>query len=218
MPCDAACDRLLQAMHPDGFWEGRLSSRPCPRPRPSAPCRWPTRATTPRGSPPAWHGSGEHQNADGGWGDTTDSPSNLATTLLAVAALRLADAAGVQRSARRPARSGKGAMDILPPAAGGNSPRDRCRRSDAEYGDDRTFAVPILMNCGLAGLVSWSDIPGLPFELAVLPHGWYKALRLHVVSYALPALIAIGLLIDRRHPPRQLVAAAGFAGPSRRAC
>ena len=31
-----------------------------------------------------------HQNADGGWGDTTDSPSNLATTLLAVAAFELA--------------------------------------------------------------------------------------------------------------------------------
>ena len=74
-----------------------------------------------------------------------------------------------------------------------------------EYGEDRTFAVPILMNCGLAGLVAWDDIPGLPFELAVLPHGWYKALRLHVVSYALPALIAIGLLIDRRNPPASIV-------------
>ena len=35
----------------------------------------------------------EHQNGDGGWGDTTDSPSNLATTLLARAALAMADAA-----------------------------------------------------------------------------------------------------------------------------
>jgi squalene-hopene/tetraprenyl-beta-curcumene cyclase len=70
-----------------------------------------------------------------------------------------------------------------------------------EYGEDRTFAIPILTNCGLAGLVDWNDIPALPFELAVFPHSWYKALRLHVVSYALPALIAIGLLLDRRRPP-----------------
>ena len=73
------------------------------------------------------------------------------------------------------------------------------------YGDDRTFAVPILMNCGLAGIVAWEGIPDLPFELAVFPHRWYKLLRLQVVSYALPALIAIGLLIDRKNPPRSLL-------------
>ena len=67
------------------------------------------------------------------------------------------------------------------------------------YGADRTFAVPILMNGALAGLVPWPAIPGLPFELAALPRGLYPALRLHVVSYALPALIAIGVLLARRN-------------------
>ena len=83
----------------------------------------------------------------------------------------------------------------------GESPRAIVEAVQGEYGADRTFAIPILMNCGLAGLVAWDDIPGLPFELAVLPHSWYKLLRLHVVSYALPALIAIGLLMERHHPP-----------------
>ena len=32
-----------------------------------------------------------HQNADGGWGDTDQSYSNVATTMLGVAAIRLAD-------------------------------------------------------------------------------------------------------------------------------
>ena len=32
----------------------------------------------------------------------------------------------------------------------------------------------------------------LPFELAVFPPAWFAALRLPVVSYALPALIAVG--------------------------
>ncbi|MHB1310115.1 MAG: prenyltransferase/squalene oxidase repeat-containing protein, partial [Limisphaerales bacterium] len=48
----------------------------------------------------------------------------------------------------------------------------------------------------------------LPFELAVLPRGLFGALRLPVVSYALPALIAIGQVIHHRakrfHPLRTL--------------
>ncbi len=57
------------------------------------------------------------------------------------------------------------------------------------------------MNCALAGLVSWPEVPGLPFELSVLPPWCYRLLRLHVVSYALPALIAIGLAIHHHGPP-----------------
>ncbi len=53
--------------------------------------------------------------------------------------------------------------------------------------------------------MAWEGIPDLPFELAVFPHRWYKLLRLQVVSYALPALIAIGLLIDRKNPPRRFL-------------
>ena len=42
------------------------------------------------------------------------------------------------------------------------------------------------------GRHAWRLVRPLPFELAVLPHRLYKWLRLPVVSYALPALIAIG--------------------------
>ncbi|MCX7935931.1 MAG: squalene--hopene cyclase, partial [Planctomycetota bacterium] len=68
------------------------------------------------------------------------------------------------------------------------------------YGDDRTFAVPILMNCALANLVAWQDVPALPFELACLPRFFWRAVNLQVVSYALPALIAIGITQHRRAP------------------
>jgi len=44
----------------------------------------------------------------------------------------------------------------------------------------------------LAGLVDWRDVSQLPFELACVPANFYKWARLPVVSYALPALIAIG--------------------------
>jgi squalene-hopene/tetraprenyl-beta-curcumene cyclase len=194
---DALCDRLLEAMHPDGFWEGRLSASAL-----STATAVSALSLADTGSDQAHITAGvtwllEHQNADRGWGDTADSPSNLATTLLAVAALKLAAEAGV--SEPRVASAADGAHQYLAARAAGN-PHEIAAAMDGEYGGDRTFAVPILMNLALAGLVSWAEISDLPFELAVLPQRWYKVLRLHVVSYALPALIAIGLLIDRRRP------------------
>jgi squalene-hopene/tetraprenyl-beta-curcumene cyclase len=53
----------------------------------------------------------------------------------------------------------------------------------------------------LAGLVEWREIPRLPFELACLPQRFYKSVRLPVVSYALPALIAIGQVRHGMGPP-----------------
>ncbi len=72
----------------------------------------------------------------------------------------------------------------------------------ARYGKDRTFSVPILTACALAGKISWADVLPLPFELAVLPHQLFRWLRLPVVSYALPALIAIGQVRHHHLPPR----------------
>ena len=72
----------------------------------------------------------------------------------------------------------------------------------ARYGKDRTFSVPILTACALAGKISWDEVLPLPFELAVLPHQLFRWLRLPVVSYALPALIAIGQVRHHHLPPR----------------
>ena len=74
----------------------------------------------------------------------------------------------------------------------------------ARYGKDKTFSVPILTMCALAGRLGagrsgWRAVPQLPFELAAFPQRWFKWLKLPVVSYALPALIAIGLV---RHVKR----------------
>jgi squalene-hopene/tetraprenyl-beta-curcumene cyclase len=65
------------------------------------------------------------------------------------------------------------------------------------YGEDRTFSAPILTMCALAGRLgpparAWPLVPALPFELAACPHWLLGWLRVPVVSYALPALIAIG--------------------------
>ena len=119
------------------------------------------------------------QNPDGGWGDTDKSLSNLATTMLARAAFHLAGAAG--RHAELLAR----AQQYLEAQGGIRGLRRR-------YGKDKTFAVPILTNCALAGLVPWRKVAPLPFELACLPPAAFRLLRLPVVSYAIPALVAIG--------------------------
>ncbi len=71
----------------------------------------------------------------------------------------------------------------------------------ARYGKDRTFSVPILMTSALAGLVSWREVPSLPFELACFPQSWFRFLRIPVVSYALPALIAIGQAVYHHRSP-----------------
>jgi squalene-hopene/tetraprenyl-beta-curcumene cyclase len=75
------------------------------------------------------------------------------------------------------------------------------------YGADRTFSVPILTMCALAGRLgggreAWQGLPALPFELAVLPRSFFRHVGLPVVSYALPALIAIGQAQHRHRPSR----------------
>ncbi len=76
------------------------------------------------------------------------------------------------------------------------------------YGNDRTFSAPILTLAALAGRLGpapacWALVPQLPFELALLPHACFRWAGLPVVSYALPALIAIGLVRHRQRPPAE---------------
>ena len=139
----------------------------------------------------------KHQNADGGWGDTTSSFSNISTTLLCRAALSL---------------TGGDVANALADAwiagyCGSCTANDIVAAVVARYGKDRTFAVPILMACAIAGMLgdtkegNWRNVLPLPFELGAFPRSWFGALRLPVVSYALPALIAIGYARFVHAPP-----------------
>ncbi|MFO0940338.1 MAG: prenyltransferase/squalene oxidase repeat-containing protein, partial [Pirellulales bacterium] len=121
-----------------------------------------------------------HQNFDGGWGDTDRSHSNIATTLLVIAASRLAS--GEQTDHQPQIVQAWKYVDS-------NGRWDGLRK---RYGKDKTFVVPILSNCALAGLVDWKQVPALPFEAAWLPQKWYRLAKMPVVSYAIPALVAIG--------------------------
>src|SRR5262249_59174598 len=90
----------------------------------------------------------------------------------------------------------------------GGTPTERAEAIRRRYGKDPTFAVPILTTCALARLVSWDEVTPLPFELACFPQSWFRFLRLPVVSYALPALIAIGQAVYHHRPPRNPLARA----------
>lgn len=138
------------------------------------------------------------RNADGGWGDTPDSVSNISTTALVWAALNYG--AGVDATA-----ASNRAAQWIARAAGGETPAHLATALAARYGKDRTFSVPILTMCAIAERLgatgrAWRLIPQLPFELALLPRRYLAAVRLPVVSYALPALIAMGLARHRRGP------------------
>jgi len=148
----------------------------------------------------------QNQNPDGGWGDTVKSKSNISTTMLCGAAITIATgdrSSGFQpehNSAQVGNLSYKSTMKLCQYWLSnfGRTPAELAEAVRQRYGKDRTFSVPILMMCALAGLVPWKEVPRLPFELACIPQSWYRFARMPVVSYALPALIAIGQVIHAK--------------------
>lgn len=142
-----------------------------------------------------------HQNDDGGWGDTTKSFSNISTTLLCWSALTRFGGSEADSAVRC---SGNWIRDYV----GSLSPGLIAETVKARYGKDRTFSVPILMLCAICGTLGrdgWRLVLPLPFQLAVFPRKWFALLRLPVVSYALPALIAIGYARFRKGSGRRNV-------------
>jgi squalene-hopene/tetraprenyl-beta-curcumene cyclase len=208
-------ERLLEARGGAIHWTGELSSSPLSTATAVIALHLADRHDS-RLQPRAWdlgpHASGRApgpslvaagldwieraQNADGGFGDTVESPSNLSTSALCWAAFTLVDRKG-------PARDR--VAEFVRRSAGGVDADRLTAALAARYGADRTFSVPILTVLAVAGLVPWRKVTQLPFELAALPRSWFAALGLPVVSYALPALIAIGQARHRAQPSRNPV-------------
>ncbi|WP_168565919.1 prenyltransferase/squalene oxidase repeat-containing protein [Crateriforma spongiae] len=144
------------------------------------------------------------QNSDGGFGDTDRSLSNIATSYLVLAASELAAQAlgpgnGLSSGVL------KGLQGYIDRTGGLDALRRR-------YGKDKTFVVPIMTNLAIAGLLDWGHIPALPFEAAVFPQSMYRFLQVPVVSYAVPALVAMGqarfLLGPKPLPPVRWIRSA----------
>lgn len=204
-----ATAKLLSEMNPEGHWRGQLSSSALSTATAIIAL---TQISQPHNRPldTALIESGlqwliNHQNADGGWGDTDRSKSNVSTTALVWAAFGAVGADEIYPGAMLRCRQ------WLQTAS--NSHTEAWTPQLAEtirerYGKDRTFSVPILMACALSGRLGadgWQEVPALPFELAAVPHQFYGAIQLPVVSYALPALIAIGHVVHKHAPTQNYV-------------
>ncbi len=192
--------QLLEQRSTRGWWEGKLSTSALSTatavmallkafetsPNAASSERW--RALIRRGL----HWLAANQNSDNGWGDTVLSISNISTTMLVHGTLRKAMQFSSECIAPDDLKIVEQAMtssgEYVHAAGGAEAVVKR-------YGKDRTFSVPILTHCALAGIVDWKHVIPLPFELACIPHQLYATVRMPVVSYALPALIAIGQVI-----------------------
>ena len=208
-----AVEALLAARGANGCWTGRLSS---------SALSTATAVTALRLVGDRVHSAAILRGADwlaatqlpdGSWGDTPASRGNLSTTLLSWATLgSLVDAAGEPGAPAAHAAAVARAADWIVARTGGLDARRIAAALAAIYGRDRTFSVPILTHVVLCGRFgdprdrgTWAAVPQLPFELAALPQAWFRLVDMQVVSYALPALIAIGQV---RH------AVAPAAGPA----
>ncbi len=186
----AAYHQLLAEQNADGFWPGELSPSAVGTATAVIAFSLAERAgvSEAAGSAPlrkrgvAWLCA--TQNADGGWGDSPKNLSNPTAAALALCALRLEG----ERDAR--ARG-----EVYLKRQGGFAGLVEL------YGRDRTFSVPVLTVAAGAGYVRFGQVPALPFELALVPRRLLGAIGVPVVSYALPALIAMGICRFRRQAP-----------------
>ena len=177
-----AYGRLMQSRTLEGMWNGRLSSSAIAT---SVSVFALQRIDSERYAPYIANGVKwlhATMKADGTWGDSVESPSNMTATLLTYVSLYAVGQAPTQ------------AREYLDNQFGGHTEDALVKGVLQYYGRDLTFSVPILTMCALAGVISsWDKIPTFPFELATMPQRLFRYLNMPVVSYAIPALIAIGI-------------------------
>ena len=183
-------------LRPEGFWEGRLSSSALGVAVAVAALHFDNALKNEAEIRKGILWLQKNINSDGSFGDTPESKGNVSTSLLVYAALNLyatsdeqiketqQKVAGYLSSLKIDVQSPQVAKFIL-----------------AHYQNDYTFSVPILAMCGVCGVPgedAFNHIPQLPFELSLLPRKFYRLLNLSVVSYAIPALVAVGILIYKK--------------------
>jgi squalene-hopene/tetraprenyl-beta-curcumene cyclase len=187
---------LLKEMNPMGFWEGELSSSALGVAVAVAALHFHDSAAHQN---EVHHGLvwlQKHVNPDGSFGDTPESPGNVSTSLLVYAAANLYSSEDKNTALLQ----GKIAAYLSLQGIDVHSPQVAKAVLD-HYKKDYTFSVPILTMCGLCGVPgreAFNHIPQLPFELSLLPRKFYRMLNLSVVSYAIPALIAVGIVVFKK--------------------
>jgi squalene-hopene/tetraprenyl-beta-curcumene cyclase len=199
----ARCD-LLAEMAPAGHWIGSLSSSPLATAAAASALAIVERHVLTRGERivdavqqsalselivASLRWLARRQNADGGWGDREKDASNPAATMLVRSAFALtcvpADQPGLLERADRYIESQGGVRGLK-------------RR----HANDKTFAASILANGALAGLIPWSQVPPLPFELAALPARAWEFLPAPLAQWDVPLVVAVGQARWLYHAPR----------------
>lgn len=183
-------------LKPEGFWEGRLSSSALGVAVAVAALHFddPEKNAVEIQKGIQW--LQENINSEGSYGDTPESPGNVSTSLLVYAALNLYS--GKDDSVKNTQLQISAYLNSLKIDV--HSPQV-AEYILAYYQKDYTFSVPILAMCGLCGVPgddAFNHIPQLPFELSLMPRRFYRLLNLSVVSYAIPALVAVGIVIFKK--------------------
>ncbi|HCE57293.1 MAG TPA: squalene--hopene cyclase [Prolixibacteraceae bacterium] len=187
---------LANDRNSEGFWEGRLSSSALAVAVAVAALHFDDRVKNSTEIKKGLQWLINNINNDGSFGDTPESPGNVSTSLLVYAAINLY-ASEVQQIGEVHARLANYLLQ-----QGVDVTTSQVARSIlTHYRNDYTFSVPILAMCGLCGVPgddAFNHIPQLPFELSLLPRRFYRMLNLSVVSYAIPALVAVGIVIFKK--------------------
>ncbi len=181
--------QLISAQNKNGFWTGRLSSSALS----TAVAIVAIKKDDPA-SPLIEKGLNwlyKFVNKDGGYGDTPESGSNISTSLLSYAAIYFC---GKESLGGRKVLHG---LEKYLETQNISFTTETLTKAVLDfYGKDLTFSVPILTMlaiCGISGEKAFKYIPSLPFEFSLLPTRFYRFFKLQVVSYAIPALIAVGI-------------------------
>lgn len=190
---------LLQKRNAGGYWDGRLSSSALGVAVAVTALHFFDKIENASAIGSGLNWLNQNINADGGFGDSPTSQSNVSTSLLCYAAAKVTSGDHSNGELIRKLAGYLNAQNI-------DVNSERLIQSILDfYQTDRTFSVPILTMCALCGVPgkeAFERIPQLPFELSLLPRSFYSALNLSVVSYAIPALIAVGIAIFK-HKQRQ---------------
>ncbi len=197
---------LLQKRNAAGYWEGRLSSSALGVAVAITALHFYDASANTSEISSGLNWLETNINDDCGFGDSPTSQSNVSTSLLCYSAVKACSADG---------RDSSLLLKI------GDYLRSQNIDVNSEqlipaildfYKTDRTFSVPILTMCALCdvpGKEAFDSIPQLPFELSLLPRSFYSMLNLSVVSYAIPALIAVGIAIfrhkQRKNPAMRMI-------------
>jgi squalene-hopene/tetraprenyl-beta-curcumene cyclase len=201
---EKATESLLAERNAAGFWEGALSSSALSTATALYALHLMDRHKYFVEIKNALSWLAEHQNEDGGFGDTVRSKSNISTTALCWAAFSVEETNRFVETVEKLESCLKG-------MAGGLEVKILSEAIRKRYGKDKTFSIPILSMLALSGRLGdskevWDEIPALPYEIAVLPKKLFAVFRMPVVSYALPALIAMGQLRAFKKPSSNPVA------------